>query len=251
MNAGGRTRKAPRYRTLDPALIIETAELLEERVTERFPDSGLRKVATELVVLSRDHANSAKQLEEPIWWLRIAVAAAIALGAGVFIFVGTFLSIDRFSTGMVDSVQGIESSINTFLLTGLGLLALVRVEERIKRQRVFRHLHGLRSMIHVIDMHQLTKDPAALSSTFKPTKHSPQRITNSADLGRYLDYCSEMLSITGKVAALFAQSVNDSVVIDAVRDIEELGSNLSRKIWQKITMIETGNQPSPESRRTR
>ena len=47
-----------------------------------------------------------------------------------------------------------------------------------------------------------------------------------------------MLSITGKLAALFAQSVNDEVVIDAVNSIEDLGSNLSRKIWQKITMIE-------------
>ncbi len=64
------------------------------------------------------------------------------------------------------------------------------------------------------------------------------RITNRQDLARYLDYCSEMLSITGKLAALFAQSVNDEVVVGAVNDIEELGSNLSRKIWQKITMIE-------------
>ena len=78
-----------------------------------------------------------------------------------------------------------------------------------------------------------------LSDDFKPTEHSPVRITNRQDLARYLDYCSEMLSITGKLAALFAQSVNDEVVIGAVNDIEELGSNLSRKIWQKITMIES------------
>ena len=57
---------------------------------------------------------------------------------------------------------------------------------------------------------------------------------------RYLDYCSEMLSITGKLAALFAQSVNDEVVIEAVNDVETLGSNLSRKIWQKITMLDAG-----------
>ena len=87
-------------------------------------------------------------------------------------------------------------------------------------------------------MHQLTKDPAVAVENFKPTAHSPVRITNRQDLARYLDYCSEMLSITGKLAALFAQSVNDEVVIGAVNDIEELGSNLSRKIWQKITMIE-------------
>jgi hypothetical protein len=47
-----------------------------------------------------------------------------------------------------------------------------------------------------------------------------------------------MLSITGKVAALFAQSVNDAVVIEAVNDIEAIGSSLSRKIWQKITLVE-------------
>ena len=40
------------------------------------------------------------------------------------------------------------------------------------------------------------------------------------------------------VAALFAQSVNDEVVIDAVNDIEELATNLSRKIWQKIMILD-------------
>ncbi|RVD39812.1 hypothetical protein EN746_32970, partial [Mesorhizobium sp. M8A.F.Ca.ET.023.02.2.1] len=70
-------------------------------------------------------------------------------------------------------------------------------------------------------------------------------ITNAADLARYLDYCSEMLSITGKIAALFAQSVNDAVVIDGVNDIENLASNLSRKIWQKITLID-GRPAAPE-----
>jgi hypothetical protein len=156
----------------------------------------------------------------------------------VFLFVGTFLSFDRISTGAFDFVQGIEASLNTLLLAGLGFLALVRAEERIKRKRVFRELHGLRSLIHVIDMHQLTKDPATLSAGFTPTEHSPVRELDAADLARYLDYCSEMLSISGKLAALFAQSVNDEVVVDAVNDVESLGSNLSRKIWQKIMMIE-------------
>ena len=232
--AGG----APQYRLLDPLLIIDTAEKLEQRIGDRFPDHGIRKVAAELVSLSRDLASTAKALEEPIWWLRALIAAACIAGASIFLFVGTFLSFDRLSTGAFDFVQGIEASLNTLLLAGLGFLALIRAEERIKRKRVFQALHGLRSLIHVIDMHQLTKDPGVLSTSFRPAAHSPQRITNAPDLARYLDYCSEMLSITGKVAALFAQSVNDEVVIEAVNDVEELGSNLSRKIWQKITMIE-------------
>jgi hypothetical protein len=235
------------YRALNPALILATAELLQQRVAERFPASGLRKVATELVSLADDVAASAKALEAPIWWLRIVIGLVIVCGASVFLFVGTLLSFDRISTGAFDFVQGVEASLNTLLLASLGFLALVRAEERIKRQRVFKELHGLRSLIHVIDMHQLTKDPAALSANFKPTKNSPQRITNSADLARYLDYCSEMLSITGKLAALFAQSVNDAVVIDAVNSVEELGSNLSRKIWQKITMIEASGRSKPKA----
>ncbi|RWM36566.1 hypothetical protein [Mesorhizobium sp.] len=229
-----------RYRTLDPELIIETAERLEERIGERFPEAGLRGVAGELVSLSRDLARAAKELEAPIWWLRGAIIAAVAAGALVFLFVGTILPLDRFSgpDDAVQSVQGIEASLNMVILAIVGFLALIRSEERIKRKKVFRQLHGLRSLIHVIDMHQLTKDPATLSANFKPTSHSPSRISNAADLARYLDYCSEMLSITGKIAALFAQSVNDDVVIDGVNDIENLSSNLSRKIWQKITLIE-------------
>lgn len=233
------------YRTLDPVLIIGTAERLEERIADRFPESGLRKVAAGLVHLSRDLAEAAKELERPIWWLRILIGLAIAAGASVFLFVGTILSFDRISTGAFDFVQGIEASLNTLLLAGLGFLALVRAEERIKRKRVFRELHGLRSLIHVIDMHQLTKDPATLSSGFKATEHSPVRELNAADLARYLDYCSEMLSISGKLAALFAQSVNDEVVVDAVNDVESLGSNLSRKIWQKIMMIEQAGLRTP------
>ena len=179
---------------------------------------------------------------------RILIGLAIVAGGAVFLFVGTILSFDRISTGAFDFVQGIEASLNTLLLAGLGFLALARSEERIKRKRVFIELHTLRSLIHVVDMHQLTKDPAALSDRFKPTLNSPIRITNREDLARYLDYCSEMLSLTGKLAALFAQSVNDEVVIEAVNDIEELGSNLSRKIWQKITLIENARQQATASR---
>lgn len=230
------------YRRLDPQQIIDTADRLEARIAARFPEAGLRRVAAELTALSRDLAESARGLERPIWPPRAAVALAVTAGAAVFIFLGTILPFNRFSEGGTSEwVQGIEASINTLLLGGLGLIALVRAEATMKQKRVFREPHGLRSLIHVIDMHQLTKDPNVLKSGYKPTAKSPPRITDRADLASYLDYCSEMLSITGKVAALFAQSVNDEVVVEAVNDIEALGANLSRKIWQKITLIEATN----------
>ena len=87
----------------------------------------------------------------------------------MFMFVGTILPFDRISGSgdVVQSVQGIEASLNTILLAGLGLLALVRSEARIKRMRVLKSLHGLRSVIHVIDMHQLTKDPGGAVGRFR------------------------------------------------------------------------------------
>jgi hypothetical protein len=56
---------------------------------------------------------------------------------------------------------------------------------------------------------------------------------------RYLDYCSEMLSLTAKLAALYAEKLSDPVVVDTVGDIERLTSDLSSKIWQKITIVQS------------
>jgi hypothetical protein len=56
-------------------------------------------------------------------------------------------------------------------------------------------------------------------------------------LHRYLDYCSEMLSLTAKTAALCAEHSTDSVVLETISDIETLTTDLSNKIWQKISLL--------------
>ena len=66
------------YRVLDPARIIDTAAVLERRIGERFPESGLRKVAAELVALSRDTAARAKALEAPLAWTRVLLVLTVA-----------------------------------------------------------------------------------------------------------------------------------------------------------------------------
>jgi hypothetical protein len=88
-------------------------------------------------------------------------------------------------------------------------------------------------------MHQLTKDPEHLLAPAMRTPSSPERQFTRFELSRYLDYCTELLSLSSKLAALHAQCVNDPVVLDAVNDIEVLASNLSNKIWQKIVILDT------------
>ena len=76
-------------------------------------------------------------------------------------------------------------------------------------------------------MHQLTKDPSALGGP--RTSASPERDMTRYELVRYLGYCSEMLSLASKAAAVYAEKVPDPSVVDAVGDIERLSTNLARR----------------------
>ena len=126
-------------------------------------------------------------------------------------------------------MQVLEAGINDLVLVGAAIFFLATLESRIKRRRALRALRELRSIAHIIDMHQLTKDPERTQPT--------EREMTAAALARYLDYCSEMLSLTGKVAALYVQNFEDGVALQAVNEIEDLTTGLSRKIWQKLTIV--------------
>ena len=131
----------------------------------------------------------------------------------------------------------LEAGINDLVLIGAAIFFLGTLEGRIKRRRALRALHELRSIAHIIDMHQLTKDPERTTGQTPATESSPTRRMTPLELGRYLDYCSEMLSLTGKVAALYVQQFDDSVALQAVNEIEDLTTGLSSKIWQKLMIL--------------
>ena len=91
-------------------------------------------------------------------------------------------------------------------------------------------------------MHQLTKDPERAGRRGPDTASSPTRNMSPFELGRYLDYCSELLSTISKVAALYAQAFPDSVILSATDQVETLASGLSRKIWQKLVLLNRSGQ---------
>lgn len=95
----------------------------------------------------------------------------------------------------------------------------------------------MRAIAHVIDMHQLTKAPETVLGQAPSAGDGAGRTLSSADLALYLDYCSEMLSLTGKVAVLYVQGFDDGAARDGVNDVEELTTGLSQKIWQKMTVV--------------
>ena len=229
------------YRQLDAAHIIATLERLCHRIEERFPGAGLAGVGKELVSLARDCAREAESLGRPNWAVRAGVAAAFAIMVAlVLIATGGAIQLLRIQpepVGLTELVQGTESAINDVVFLGIAIYFLASVEGRIKRRAVLDRMHQLRSIAHIVDMHQLTKDPDGLGDSIE-TESSPAETMSRAQLARYLDYCTEMLSLTGKIAALFVERFNDSDVLHAVNEIEDLTTGLSGKIWQKITILE-------------
>ncbi len=228
------------YSELKCDLILKTLDQLQRRIHERFPNSGLSKVCAELRQVGDGVAQLIERLRRPIWSVRIVVVAIITLliAATISLFSAIIDQIPKQVDGISDFLQGVESAINELILLAIALYFLGTLETRLKRFAALRALHRLRSIAHVVDMHQLTKDPAFLLARASTTASSPQRTMTSFELARYLDYCSELLSITSKLAALHAQYLNDTVVLDAVNDVEQLAHGLAGKVWQKIMILD-------------
>jgi hypothetical protein len=225
--------------TLDADKIVGTAEQLRLRIAARFPDSGLEKVCAGLVETARVTGQRARGLGQPYYGLRMGVTGIVILTLGAQIFVAWLIdwgTVIR-QADPVGITQGLEAVVNLLLLAFAAIWFLITVETRLKRQRALRWLHELRSIAHVIDMHQLTKDPSVELGAASVTTASVKRDLKDFELSRYLDYCSEMLALVAKLAALFAADNEDAEVISAINEVESLTADLCRNIWQKIILI--------------
>jgi len=226
-----------RFRQLEDEQILGTLARLRDRIVERFPGSGLANVAEELMALGHETAARVAYLRRPQWIIRIAAGLGIAAMALVVVVIARTFQLPSGVEGLDELVQASDAAISDLLFLGASVFFLLTLETRLKRRRALAALHQLRSMAHIVDMHQLTKDPDRVASVSTNTASSPVRTLSPMELGRYLDYCSELLSLISKIAALHVQYFNEPVVLGAVNEIETLATCLSGKIWQKISLL--------------
>ncbi|MHC4645921.1 MAG: hypothetical protein ACYTBJ_10475 [Planctomycetota bacterium] len=222
---------------LKPEEIIATIEKLGVRIHERFPQSGLSEVCTTLHEISKETDSVVQWISRPNYLMRLAIAFVLLVLLLVLSYSLAHLNLDIERPNFFDFVQITEAAVNELVLIGAGIVFLVTFENRRKRKRVIRAANKLRCLAHIIDAHQLIKDPDRTSKIFVPTEHSPEHTLSDYELGRYLDYCSEMLSLTGKLAFLYVQNFDDPLANTAVNDLENLTNAISRKIWQKIMIL--------------
>ena len=224
------------YRSLDSEKIIETIDRLCSRIDVRFPGSGLGKVCRELLTIAGESQQRSTWIAKPQKSLRVIVGVLIALMLAVLVLALANSSLPTSRFDFVLLLQVSEAGINVFIVLGAAVLFLITLEARIKRTRALKAIHELRALAHVIDMHQLTKDPERFLTRETATTPSLPAAT-ATQIPKYLDYCSEMLSLIGKLAALYVQKFDDPVALSAVNEVEQLTSGLSRKIWQKIMVF--------------
>lgn len=249
MSASTQKSGKPQALRLDPQRIEQTISQLLNRINERFPGSGLSNVCRHLLEISRGAERMTHWLGRPLWAFRLAgVIIMLVLVAAI---IAQFFFLDWKDTKVVWSefFQGMEAVTNEMIFAGAAFFFLATMERRYKRNRGLKALHALRSIAHIIDMHQLTKDPErVLGTTFTQTQSSPKPALTSFQLRRYLDYCSEMLALTGKIAAEYVNQFDDAILVSAVNEVETLTSDLSRKIWQKIMILHSfDSEPRPNN----
>lgn len=226
---------------LESEYVADTVARLEGRIRARFPDRRLGNVAAELgsaVPEIHDGFEESKARRRQLrWFSRVASLLIVLTALGALAF-ALRDAITRGTENSFDWVPLAESLINDVVFAAIAVFFLWAMPERLERRGLLDLLHRLRSLAHVVDMHQLDKDPEQARADYTPTSASPERrIMNAEDLHHYFDYCSELVSLIAKTAALCAERTSDPVVLHTVSEIETLAAQMSQKIWQKISLL--------------
>ncbi len=206
--------------------ITETLEKLHARIEHRFPNRGLGETCADLIEFSKQTPLVTTEINKPILWLRWSIGAFITLVLLALIFSISSVNLSIEKLEITNLISLLEATTNELVLIAAGIFSLSTIETRVKRARVVDALNKLRSVAHIVDMKQLSKDP-----------DDPNSELTDLQLGRYLDYCSEMLALISKIAFLYVAQFDDPEANQSVNDLETLTTGLSRKIWQKIAII--------------
>src|SRR5262245_24478414 len=176
-------------------LLIETADRLASRIVGRFPEASLGKVAASISDVAREAVARAEKIQRPIWWLRVGLIVL-----GIVILAAAAAVVREQRQGDDPPLQRLlafmRQTQGAAVYLSAAVVFLITLETRWKRARAVRAIHELRALAHIIDMHQLSKDPDC-------SPHAGNTPYNREGMLQYLHYCTEMLAILSKIGQLY------------------------------------------------
>jgi hypothetical protein len=214
--------------------LLETVENIRKRIDQRFPDSGLSRIASEIIEITRDSLARAVAISRPNFWLRAGLAILLIFAiVGVVVYLKTS---DQQMPARQNLLQFFEATKGSIAVLSATAIFLITLETRLKRRRALRAMHELRAVAHIIDMHQLNKGPD-LGHAIEPV--DVEGIPMDAQgMRRYLRFCTELLAVISKIGQVYVQDFPDPAAQVAVDNFESLATGLSSKIWQKLMMLD-------------
>jgi hypothetical protein len=205
-------------RNLDPGRLITTSAHLAEWIDKAFAPSHLVQVARNISRLTQEAVVKAQKIREPIWPLRIGVWIAVLL----FVIGAVY----QVATHHIDEIlKFLDDTKGAALYLAGFALAFFTIEVRLKRRRALEAISELRAVAHIVDMHQLAKDPAI--EEFREGGRTEK-------MESYLHACTALLALLSKLGQMYVEHFPDTVATKAANDFEMISTGLSNKIWMKI-----------------
>ncbi len=234
--ASRRWRK-PTHR-LDPQRIVETADHLAKRITEKLPGSTLAGLAVDLAQIARATEMRAKEARRPILLIRGASVAAIALCALGLWYLAYHIH-TRWEFGTVAELfEAADAGFNLLVLVAGALWFFITLEARSKRRKALEYIGELREFIHVIDVTQLYYTP----DLYDPT--GPSGRSNLNMDYTYLLFCTQMFGVISNLAPLYTRGAAGDSILRAAADVEMLATAVTAKLFTKSETVRLTAPPS-------
>jgi hypothetical protein len=216
-------------RHLDAHKLIRTSAELERWITKEFHEAHLAVVAREVHAFAQEAVAKAEKIRQPIWPLRLGIWTVLVLAlAGAVHGVVTHEMADTLR--FLDTTKGAAVYLSVFGAIFIGL------EIRWKRHRALKAVAEIRALAHIVDMHQLAKDPP-----IEQFRENGQQVK----ILEYLHACTALLALLSKVAQFYVENFPDPVATNAVNDFELITTGLSNKIWMKILSMKNAEMSFP------
>ena len=154
-----------KYSELNAESVSATLSLLHHRIGERFPEAGMLSVCRELQEICDASMTQLEWIRTPSWPLRILTALLIAVIVAVIIVSLGNLRVTEEAFNLTNFVDAVQNIIQDLLYVAVAVFFLLRMEALIKRRRVLRALHSLRSIAHVTTCISSPRIPIGFSPT--------------------------------------------------------------------------------------